>query len=139
MASENQVVEITVPAGLDMSAFQYRAVQMLANGSAGTMSTLMSVGHGKGTAPFGILTNKPAAAGRGARIAVGGVAKMVCGAASIAAGALVTAPGMGGQGSSIVTTDSGTTWVLGIAKTRAAASGDIFEVIIAPHYHSNQS
>jgi len=139
MAGENSVVEITVPAGLDMSGHQYRAVQMLATGSAGTMSTLMSVGHGKGTPPIGILTNKPAAAGRGARIAVAGVAKMVCGAASIAAGALVTAPGMGGQGSSIVTTDSGTTWVLGIAKTRAAASGDIFEVILAPHYHSNQS
>lgn len=139
MASENSVVEVTVPAGLDMSAHQYRAVQILANGSAGTMSTIMSVAHGKGTAPFGILQNKPAAAGRGARIAVGGISKMVCGAASIAAGALVTAPGMGGQGSSIATTDSGTTWVLGIAKSRAAASGDIFEVLLMPHYHGNQS
>ena len=138
MAGETQLVEISVPASEDMSAFQYRAVQLLATGSAGTMSSLMSVGHGKGTAPFGILTNKPAAAGRSARVAVYGVAKMVAGAV-IAAGDLVTAPGMGGRGSSITPVASGTTWVLGIAKTRAAASGDMFEVLLAPHYHSNQS
>jgi hypothetical protein len=60
---------------------------------------------------------------------------MVAGAV-IAAGELVTVPGQGGQGSSIAITAAGTYYVLGLAKTRAAASGDIFEVIVSPRLHA---
>ena len=136
MAGETKAIEITVPASADLSGFQYRAVFLNSSGSAGTYISAMATAIGGGTIPLGVLTNKPSAAGQGARVAIGGIAKMLCGAASIAAGALVTVPGMGGQGSSIAVTDAGTYYVLGIAKTRAAASGDFFEVIVNPRLHA---
>src|SRR3989304_1568891 len=98
MAGEQKANEITIPASADLSGFQYRAVHLRSDGSAGTYISAMATAIGGGTIPLGILTNKPTAAGQGARVAIGGVAKMICGAASIAAGELVTVPGMGGQG-----------------------------------------
>lgn len=135
MSGETKVVEITVPASADLSGFQYRAVFLNASGSAGTYISAMATAIGGGTIPLGVLTNKPTAAGQGARVAVGGVAKMLAGAV-IAAGELVTVPGQGGQGSSIAVNAAGTYYVLGQAKTRAAASGDIFEVIVNPRLHA---
>ncbi len=136
MAGDTQVIEITVPASADLSGFQYRAVFLRSDGSAGTYISAMGTAIGGGTMPLGILNNKPGAAGRGARVAIGGIAKMICGAASIAAGEIVTVPGMGGQGSSIAQNAAGTYYAIGFAKTRAAASGDIFEVIVQPYLHA---
>ncbi len=132
MAGENDAIEITVPASADMSSFQYRGVWMRSDGSAGTFAAAF----GSASTPcFGVLTNKPAAAGRGARIAIGGVAKLQAGAV-IAAGDIVTVPGQAGQGSAIDQNTAGQSWALGIAKSRAAASGDIFEVFVQPFFYA---
>ena len=126
MAGENQPLEITIPASADLSSFQYRAVWQRSDGSAGTHAEAYGTA---GTPSIGILTNKPGAAGRGARIAIGGVAKMEAGVA-VAAGDLVIAAGIAGRATAIGPTTAFAGYAMGIAKTRAAASGDIFEVYL---------
>lgn len=130
MAGEQKAVEITVPASADLSKFQYRAVYLNSSGSAGTFLETWGTAA---TPSIGILTNKPSAAGQGARVAIQGVAKLEA-TLAIAAGDIVTSANAG-RGSSIAPTTAYQSWVLGIAKTRAAASGDIFEVFVNPSFY----
>lgn len=134
MAGENgPVFETTIPASADLSSFQYRAVFINSSGSAGTFT---EAGGTAGTPPIGILTNKPAAAGRGARVAMQGITKMEA-AMAINPGDVVVAK-QAGRGSALSAGGSvaGTGWAVGIAKGVAAASGDIFDIYVNPFFFS---
>lgn len=132
MAGEYQPLERTIPASADLSAFQYRGVTIDSAGSAGTFAN--PVGAAASTPVYGILTNKPGAASRGARVCVSGVTKMEAGSA-VAIGDLVLVVGQAGRGVGIAPSTAGTHWVVGRAMTRAAASGDIFEVAVNPFFY----
>lgn len=133
MAGEFAPEELTIPASADLSNFQYRAVHLRSDGSAGTYSEPVGA-SGAGTAPIGVLTNKPGSASRGARVCVGGITKLEAGSA-VAANDMVVIVGQAGRGVGIAPTTAGTHWVLGRARTRAAASGDIFEVLVNPSWY----
>lgn len=91
MAVEEKIVEISLEAGQDLSAKQYFLVAVASDGQVDPA--------GDGGNAIGVLTNKPAAAGRAASIAIGGRVKVIAGAtvaagdamASDAAGEAVTA------------------------------------------------
>lgn len=137
MAGELQAHEITIPASADLSSFQYRAVYMRSDGSAGTYSETWTQ-PGGGSPAIGIMSNKPGASGRGARISMpGGVVKMEA-VAAINPGDVVSV-WFGGRGTPLSAggTVAGTSWALGIAKTRAGASADLFELFYQPFYFSH--
>lgn len=70
MATEEILQTLTHPAGGDLSAAQYKWVSAPAN-STERVSIVTSAGDG-----YGILQDKPAAAGRAACIAIGGRSKV---------------------------------------------------------------
>ncbi|MCU0296967.1 MAG: hypothetical protein MUF33_00440 [Candidatus Nanopelagicales bacterium] len=82
MATENTPVCLSFPAAGDLSADQYKAVEL---GSAGTVS----VANAAGEPVIGILQDKPGAAGRVAQVAVGGVSKVLAGTGGIDEGQYV--------------------------------------------------
>lgn len=107
----------TIPgqiASADLSAKQFYFVDIGASGAA-VIGT-------EGIAADGVLQNKPAAAGRAATIASGGVSKVVAGAA-ITKGAHV----MSSSAGKAITATSGKT-ILGTALEAAGADGDIIAV-----------
>lgn len=135
MAGERgQLLEVTVPASADLSSFQYRGIVLTSSGSAGTHAEVVGTAA---TATFGILTNKPAAANRAARVCIQGITKLEA-VSAIAIGDIVTVAGAGGRGSALVATPltAGTGWAIGRALSRAAASGDIFEVYVNPFFYN---
>lgn len=67
-------IDITLPAGADLSAYQYHFAAVDASGY-GTITSAAT------TPNLGILQNKPSAAGQAARIRVAGISKLVAGAA----------------------------------------------------------
>ena len=121
MATNRKINSVSYPAGADLSALQYRVVQMDADGQ-------LSAQVGTATPPLGILLNKPAAAGRAAQVAiVGSIVKCEAGAAvnendwihgTVSGFAIAAA--------------SAESWVVGIAMTPAAGSGELFEVLVNP-------
>lgn len=134
MAGEFNPNELTIPASADLSTFQYRAVTLRSDGSAGTYAEGVGASS-NGTIPIGVLTNKPGSAGRGARVCVGGITKIEAGSA-VAAGDMVMIVGQAGRAVGVNgASQAGTFWFLGRARTRAAASGDIFEVMVQPGFY----
>lgn len=109
-------------ADADLSSNQFRIVHINDDGD-------VAVCVDNGTMPVGILLNKPAAAGRAARIAGNGcIVKCEAGAA-INERALVQAVA-GGRGSAAA---AGTpVYVVGVAHTAASGSGVIFELEVRP-------
>lgn len=71
---------ITLPAGQDLSAAQFKFVTVASDGQVNPT--------GAGVLADGVLQNDPNAAGVPAAVAIGGVSRVVCGA-TVAAGALV--------------------------------------------------
>lgn len=71
MAVEQGLQCVTQTAGADLSAKQYYPVVM------GSTAGKVNVTTTKGAVVYGILQNAPAAAGRGALVAVGGITKAV--------------------------------------------------------------
>jgi hypothetical protein len=67
------VIDLSVPAAGDLSALQYHIVKLNSSGQAAACLD--------GEAGFGILQNKPAAAGRGASVRTEGESFVVAGAA----------------------------------------------------------
>jgi hypothetical protein len=118
MATESVQTLITRPAAADLSSYQYRAVKIDSSGNVALA--------GEGDIAVGILQNKPAAAGRGAVVCVGGVSKMR-GGASVSPGARFStlANGLGGA------VGSGDDQALGIV-LEALASGTIGTVLVQP-------
>lgn len=121
MALERSLLEISKPAAADLSTYQYRGV-LIAAGS-------VNIATGTASAIIGVLQNKPSAAGAAARVAIGGVTKMIA-SASITAGAWVAVNGEG-MGVTAGTGDNATQAV-GRALETASGSLSVFELLIMP-------
>lgn len=119
-------VNDTKKANADLSAQQYQFVQLSA---ADTVS--MASGP-TGEANYGVLQNKPAAAGRAAEVTILGFTKVKASTA-ITANALITS---NTSGKAVTSTSAQV--VLGRALTAAGAENDIIEAFIhPPWYHTN--
>lgn len=120
MATQQALTCITLPAGGDLSAHQWKFVTVNSSGEAVLQTTV----NGR---VVGVLQNDPAAQGREAEVAVAGVVKVLVGASAVAAGDEIetTAAGLAltaaGAGSNIV----------GICLVGAAAGG-LAEVLLQP-------
>ena len=117
MAFEQALQSITGLVSADMTSKQYYIVK----GST-TSVTLCTAG----VQPLGVIQDTPAASGRPGNIAIGGISKVVAGAA-ITAGAYVSSDSAG----KAVTAASGD-FALGIARTAATADGDVISVLLMP-------
>lgn len=116
MAYELNLQPISMVAGQDLSTKQYYFVSMAADGQIDPT--------GDGASADGVLQNNPDAIGKTATVAIGGISKVVAGAA-IAAGADV-ASGAAGKAKTATTGNR----VLGKAMTAASADGDIISVLL---------
>ena len=117
MAVTQEGIDITMPAAADLSAQQFRAMIVDTNGQATTSAALGKV--------IGILQNKPAAAGRGARIRISGTSKLQGGAALAEQDYVASnAQGFGTAAASL--NDE----VFAIVLTQTGGSGDITDVLI---------
>lgn len=114
MALENQVRSLTLVAAADLSASQYRLIQVDSAGKAALAGATGIV--------VGALQNKPAS-GQSAAVGFHGVSKVVAGG-TVAAGARVTSD----ANSAAITATTGDS-VAGIAIT-AGVSGDLISVLI---------
>lgn len=102
MATENNLDVVSFEAAGDLSAKQWHWVTINASGQVAAAV--------EGGNAFGVLQDKPAAAGRAGRVAYGGRSKAVCGG-SITAGAKVTCNADG----ETVAIGSGDDYQLGVA------------------------
>lgn len=119
MPFDGSAVDITIPAGSDLSNYQYRFVTVDTSGYA-------TVCAAKGL-PIGILQNKPGAAGRAARIRIAGISLMYHGAAN--AGATLLGVGVYGDGTATTTDAYGAIALVGVGN-----SADINSVLIQKGY-----
>lgn len=121
MATEQLVADntVTYPANADLSAHQFKAVDVNSSGN-------IVLASAAGQRVIGVLQNKPNAAGQSAGVAVSGVTKMIASAA-ITAGALVTTTNAG-----LAVTAATTNFILGRAMTAAGAANDVIEVLLMP-------
>lgn len=118
MSTDENIKSITVEAGSDLSAAQYKFVNMATDGQVDLAGT-------QGIDVLGVLQNDPAAAGRAATVAVSGVSKVVAGGA-INPGAKVMTSNAG-----VALAATGTNVVVGVHVGKvAAASGDIIPVLL---------
>lgn len=115
--SEQALQCISVEAGQDLSANQYRFMAVAADGQIDPVGS-------SGAAADGVLQDTPAAAGRPANLAIGGVSRVVAGAA-VTRGGLVQSDNVG---RAINKTTTGT--ALGRALAAAGAAGDIIPVLL---------
>ena len=119
MATENNLTSISLAAAADLSAAQYKIVQINSSGQAALANaTSLTVG---------VLQNKPTAAGRIATVAVHGVCKCVAGG-SITAGARLTSDA---NGNAVAASTAGDA-VIGVALD-SASSGDVFRMLVQTH------
>ncbi|WP_299393268.1 capsid cement protein [Pelagibius sp.] len=116
MATYQSLHNITLVAGADLSASQYRFMTVAADGQIDPT--------GDGANAHGVLQNKPSAAGEAATVAIAGVSKVVAGAA-VAAGASVASDANGGAVPPTVGEEK-----LGTALEAAGAAGEIIEVLL---------
>lgn len=112
--TENAVFE-TFEAGADISASQFRFVELASDGQVDPVGTA-------GGNAVGVLYNLPAAAGRAAQVAVTGRVKVVAGAA-ITRGAKVSSDNVGRAITAVSTHH-----VQGRAVQAATAAGEVIEV-----------
>lgn len=109
-------------ANADLSSSQYRILYVVNDADVDVLAN-------DGTHPIGVLLNKPAAAGRAARVAGPGCICKVEAGAVIDEGDRIVAVA-GGRGSAA---PAGTNvWTAGIAMTAASGSGVIFEMMVHP-------
>ena len=116
MAVEESVVSITIEAGADLSAGQYKFVTLASDGQVDLTASA-------GGPAIGVLQNAPNAAGVAATVAISGRVKVTAGG-TIAAGAKVQSDASGDA----LTAASGD-HVLGIA-LESAVDGDIFAIAL---------
>ena len=116
MALDSNLTCVTLEAGGDLSAGQYRFVELAADAQVDIVASA-------GGDAVGVLQNDPSAAGRAATVAVMGVSKVVAGA-TVAAGARLQSDA-NGAAIAALTGDI----VLGRALTGGAA-GDVIEVLL---------
>lgn len=124
MSFEENLETISVEAGADLSAGQYKVVDVAADGQMDLVTTL-------GAKAVGILQDKPAAAGRPGCVATGGTSKAVAGAA-VTAGTEVTVDAT----SRVITTSAVDQHILGTALESATAAGNIIAVQLKRYQRS---
>ena len=117
MAYKNAEQCITLEAGSDLSAAQFHFVTVASDGQVDLT--------GDGAAADGVLQNDPSAAGRAAKVAIGGVTKVECGG-NVTAGADVASNATG----EAVVAASGDV-MLGTA-LGAGGDGDVIPMIFQP-------
>ena len=79
MATEKALQLVSFPAAADLSGKQYHIVDMESDGEVTFTTAATDV-------PVGVLQNKPAAAGRAASVAIGGITKVEVGSTSTGGG-----------------------------------------------------
>lgn len=121
MTTTESMVCITVQAGSDLSATPNRFVLVAADGQVDLVASA-------GGDADGVLLNKPAAAGRDARVAIAGVVKVEAGG-NVTAGDKVQSDNAG----KALTAASGD-HVLGRALT-GGASGELISVLLNSSHH----
>lgn len=117
MTQEVPILDFTEPAAGDLSALQFRAVDLDANGRAAQQTSA-------GGRVYGVLQNKPKAIDRDAVVRLAGITKWTAGAA-IARGADVTVDASG----RCITAATGNRRA-GIARSAAGAAGDTISVVL---------
>lgn len=117
MAIEESLVSVTLPAGQDLSSYQYCFVRV--NSSGQVVIADATYQH-----CIGVLQNKPDASGKAATVGVYGVSKFL-GAGTVNLGDEVSAVPATGRGAA-VTTD---TAVMGVC-VKAAGAGTIGSVLL---------
>ena len=120
MAKNEAQTCITLEAGQDLSAKQFRFVELAADGQVDAVASA-------GGNAIGVLTNDPSAAGRAATVCIAGIAKVVAGG-TVAAGAMVQADAAGDA----ITAASGD-YVLGRAVT-GGADGEVIEILLQSNH-----
>ena len=113
MAFHEDLTSVSIEAGGDLSADQYKFVAVAADGQVDVA--------GNGVAVTGVLQNKPAAAGRAAEVGISGISKVLAGG-TVAAGDDVASDA---SGQAVVATTGEN--VAGIAIT-GGASGEIISI-----------
>jgi hypothetical protein len=113
MAVQSNQTTRTYAAGSDLSAAQYRFVDLAADDQIDVSTTAGSVGN----ALVGVLVNDPDAAGRASTVAVGGQTKIIAGSGGLSIGDLVTSDASGGA-----ITAASTNRVVGVCTVAAAAT-----------------
>jgi hypothetical protein len=116
MATQASLICITREAGADLSAKQFRFVEIASDEQVDAVSSA-------GGSAIGVLQNDPSAAGRAATIAVAGVTKVVAGG-TVAAGNKVQSDA---SGDAILAASAD--HVLGRALT-GGADGELIEVLL---------
>jgi hypothetical protein len=116
MATNEKLITISYPASADLSADQYCVVKI----SSSQIALDATAG---GATAFGVLQNKPSAAGQAGEVAVGGVSKVIAGG-TFSAGAKLTNDASG----HVVTATTGDT-ILGIA-IADGASGKVTSMLL---------
>lgn len=109
---------ITLKASGDLSAKQYHFVELTASDTVGACNAVTD-------RTFGILQNKPTAAGQPAVVAIAGVSKLVAGGELATAGAYV-APKADGRAQAAVATQYARAQLI----TTAAADGNVCEALL---------
>lgn len=121
MARCEHVESVTLEAGSDLSAGQFKFVLVASDGQVDLVASA-------GGDADGVLLNQPGAAGRAAEVAISGIVKVVSGAA-VTAGAKVQSDASGRA----ITAASGD-HVLGKALTTTANAGELVEVLLVNHH-----
>ena len=116
----NYSVKVTLVAGADLSALQYRFVKLNSSGEAVTCAANTD-------RPIGVLQNAPTS-GQEAEILVVGGTKLVAGEA-IAEGAVLSTTSVG-KADSITVGTATTQFILGTALTEVAADAEILTAVI---------
>lgn len=121
MATEQPGFKITLEAGQDLSADQYKLVTLAIDGQVDV------TGAARTNRPIGILQNKPDAAGKAAELVISGVSKAIAGEA-IEEGELVSASSaVAGR---VDDADTATDVIIGMALTPAAVAGTIISILL---------
>lgn len=118
MSYENTLTNVSVEAGSDLSAGQYKFVKIASDGQIDLVAS-------KGAACDGVLQDKPAAAGRPGSVAVGGISKVLLSGTVAAGGEVIAAAD--GTG---VAQDAVSQYIVGAA-VEGGVSGDIIPVKLA--------
>lgn len=116
MATYESKLCITVEAGADLSADQFKFVQVASDEQVDVVSSA-------GGDAIGVLQNDPAAAGRAATVCYAGVSKVIAGA-TVAAGAKIQSDASG----LAITAATGDA-VLGVA-LKGGAANEVIEVLL---------
>lgn len=116
MAAQEYLQSVTLEAGGDLSAQQFRFVEIAADGQVDVVSSA-------GGSAIGVLQGNPSAAGQAAEVAYAGVTKVVAGG-TVAAGAKVQSDATGAA-----TLAAASDHVLGRC-LKGGASGELIEVLL---------